>query len=791
MRLEPHTAHTGGQYGNAWRPPGLHAFLKKTVSHSRGLSMHRYTPGQTIFSAIRAHTDAGRHDEAAKLLRIASCNPTTAAEAHIWEGTQVLNTDPHRAYRLFNSAVIAMPKNAELHLLQARAAELAGEPELAHQLTENALYVDPLSPAIRIAAWRSRARMQSREALQQQLFKALPDITDGSELAAVLPMLPPGPIGVVAYDPIASELHGWVIDPAHPDAVVQVECLAMDRRLALPADQASPLLRAAGLSGTHGGLRLKIPAGAYRLAVHAPDGRMLCGSPLVPLAPVVNPAPSKTDPRKQPVDVLIPVYRGEAETLSCIQSVLAARKSNGVKHEIIVLEDASPEPALVAALIALAQAGDITLVRHPANLGFIRGMNRGMVMHPERDVIWLNADTLVHGNWVDRLRQAAYSASDIASVTPFSNNGELMSFPEPSTSHPMPDAKELKTLDTLAAATKAPPVPLDVGNGFCLYVRRKAMAAIGLLDEIHMARGYGEETDWCLRATAAGFRHVGAPNLFVAHKGEVSFGAEKRARVKQNLRIIEQRYPWAEQAYVRFTLMDPVEPARQRLQAMRVPLVREALGKGLLAPVLYLVHNAGNTDINLPGKVNTALSDKTLQLTREFRHGKWWALLKASIAPLPMCRRYRLPVEARQLRDDISSFGHLQTKLAPGQTMTPALRALITELGLQADTDAPTAMYKAPDWSDPNTSAAWLIDSGLDPAAVNEWLLTARKLAADQSDIHLLLPRGVPNQTMLEATGVVLRSDTPARADALAHARAAEFACVLNRNGGHEGHGHA
>lgn len=742
--------------------------------------MHLHKPGETIISVMEAHTAAGRHDEAARLLRIAKCNPTTQTEAQIWEGMQVLRSNPRMAYRLFNSAAIALPEKAEIQVLQARAAELAGEPELAHQLIENALYADPLSPEIRIAAWRSRAKALPPEALQRQLLKALPDITDGSELAAVLPMLPRGPIGVIAYDPVKSELHGWTIDTAATQDMVQLECMAMNQRMTLAADQASDLLRSAGLPATHGGLRLKVPAGTYRLEVRVANGAMLCGSPLVPLAPLISPPPPKGDPRKQPIDILIPVYGGEAETLACIHSVLTARKLNGVKHEIIVLEDASPEPALVAALIALAQSGAITLVRHPANLGFIRGMNRGMIMHPERDVIWLNADTLVHGNWVDRLRHAAYSATDIASVTPFSNNGELMSFPEPSTSHAMPNAEELKALDTLAAATKAPPVPLDVGNGFCLYLRRKAMATVGFLDEIHMARGYGEETDWCLRATATGFKHIGAPNVFVAHKGEVSFGAEKRGRVKQNMRIIDQRYPWAEPAYVRFTLADPVEPARQRLQAARFGTLQKAVMAGSVEPALYFSDSLATAGLRQPEPV----LDGRVHLAREYKYGKWWVSLNAAISPLPVHRRYAIPKDMPQLRKDLSSLGLLAAEVPVHGTLTPALQAIIAELGVVVRPQVQAAPVPTNSSQQAKPPSAWLIGDATDSQAARAWLSIARKIAIDEPGTHLLLPYPVTASMALQSTGIVIRGDVPRRVNAAAHARACGCPAVLHQFNG-------
>src|SRR5262249_4728237 len=126
------------------------------------------------------------------------------------------------------------------------------------------------------------------------------------------------------------------------------------------------------------------------------------------------------------VDVIVPVYRGLEETRACLE---AASATLGDHADLIVVDDASPEPALVDYIDALAKRGRITLLRNEANLRFPASCNRGMALHRDRDVVLLNSDAVVHGDWLRRLTPAAYSASDIATVTPFSNAGSIVSYP--------------------------------------------------------------------------------------------------------------------------------------------------------------------------------------------------------------------------------------------------------------------------------------------------------------------------------------------------------------------------
>jgi GT2 family glycosyltransferase len=352
------------------------------------------------------------------------------------------------------------------------------------------------------------------------------------------------------------------------------------------------------------GRRFKLPcpraSGVWSLAfaplAHARDAataaaplQLLHGSPLVfaPTDSVTQPECSATVPQsprrtenshrtektalqQKTVDILIPVYRDHARVKACIDSVLLSLPQNSTPGSVIVIDDASPEPALSAWLDTLAAAGHIVLLRNPLNLGFIETVNRGLRQHAEHDVVLLNADTLVQGDWLDRLRSALYSAPDIASVTPWSNNGEISSFPKIATAAPPPTLAQLARIDNSAAelrrANRTADVELPACCGFAMVLRRSVLDEIGLLDGVALVRGYGEEVDWCLRARAAGYRHLAATGVFVAHSGTVSFRFEKTLRVRQNRAVIAARYPRYYPEFQRFIKDDPLKVARTALQ---------------------------------------------------------------------------------------------------------------------------------------------------------------------------------------------------------------------------------
>ena len=269
------------------------------------------------------------------------------------------------------------------------------------------------------------------------------------------------------------------------------------------------------------------------------------------------------------IDVIIPVYRGFAATQRCIESALAAKCDE--PSEILVIDDASPEPAISAWLRELAGAGRITLVAHADNRGFVASVNEGMRMHDDRDVVLLNSDTEVPHGWLDRLAGCARRETQVATVTPFSNNATICSYPRFAAANALPERMDTASLDAFFRGENAGELAdIPTGVGFCMLITRSALAQVGEFDQEAFGRGYGEEVDFCMRAARAGLRHLLCADLFVFHEGEVSFGkggAEIRARAQA---IIDERYPEFQAELAEFIEREPARPLRRRVDLARL-----------------------------------------------------------------------------------------------------------------------------------------------------------------------------------------------------------------------------
>lgn len=100
-----------------------------------------------------------------------------------------------------------------------------------------------------------------------------------------------------------------------------------------------------------------------------------------------------------------------------------------------------------------------------------------------------------------------------------------------------------------------------------MWISRDCLATTGLFDEVAFGKGYGEEVDFCMRASRAGFRHWLCGDAFVYHAGEVSFGTSGVDRRVEAQRIVDERYPEFQPAVRAFVTRDPPKLLRENVRA--------------------------------------------------------------------------------------------------------------------------------------------------------------------------------------------------------------------------------
>jgi GT2 family glycosyltransferase/glycosyltransferase involved in cell wall biosynthesis len=265
-----------------------------------------------------------------------------------------------------------------------------------------------------------------------------------------------------------------------------------------------------------------------------------------------------------PVTIAVPVHDAPGELERCIWSLV---RNTTYPATLLLVDDASLDPRTDAVLEWAAGLEGVRLLRNSQNFGFAASVNRAF-RASVGDVVVLNSDTEVGPRWLEQLVLAAYSDPANATVTPLSDNAGAFSAPGLDVANELPAVLSYDDAARLVAQEPDPDrPPTPTGNGFCLYVKRAAIEAVGELDAARFPRGYGEENDFCMRAGHAGWRHVIDGRTYVHHRREASFGAAKKqltANARQQMIELHPDYPVRVREFI---ADDRMERARARVGA--------------------------------------------------------------------------------------------------------------------------------------------------------------------------------------------------------------------------------
>lgn len=243
-------------------------------------------------------------------------------------------------------------------------------------------------------------------------------------------------------------------------------------------------------------------------------------------------------------DVIIPIYNAYDATVDCIASVI--KNTDLTKDRLILINDCSPDGRISEHIHCVKSNNpelNIIVIENEVNKGFVGTVNVGMA-YSSNDVLLLNSDTIVGKNWLDKMKNCAYSQPKVGTVTAMSNNATLVSVPKGLMRNEVPKditIDEYNDMLTECAYRDYPEVP--TAHGFCFYIRREALDVMGLFDEESFGRGYGEENDFSYRCMDYGFKNLMCDDVIVYHLESQSFSKEREEVLENHLKIIEKRYP--------------------------------------------------------------------------------------------------------------------------------------------------------------------------------------------------------------------------------------------------------
>jgi len=232
----------------------------------------------------------------------------------------------------------------------------------------------------------------------------------------------------------------------------------------------------------------------------------------------------------KPMDVsfIIVSWNAKEYLIKCLDSL--ARWQGAYNSEIIVVDNASTDGSPEA---VRSQFPYVRLMINPRNMGFGRANNKGIQMAGGRYVCLINSDVEVLNHCIESLLHEMDAHPEIGMMGPrlLEKDGTTQTscwgfpgvwnmfccavgldrvFPN----HPFFNGYEMRHLQMDETRD------VDILGGAFWFARRKAVSAVGLLDENFFM--YGEDMDWCKRFWKNGWPIRFYPGAEAIHYGGAS-----------------------------------------------------------------------------------------------------------------------------------------------------------------------------------------------------------------------------------------------------------------------------
>ena len=223
-------------------------------------------------------------------------------------------------------------------------------------------------------------------------------------------------------------------------------------------------------------------------------------------------------------------YRSWPYTLRCIDSLYATGYED---FEVVIVDNDQEAPPEIQ--------HPVRLIRNPQNVGFARACNQGMEASKGENVLFINPDTVVEGDFFESLEGFLDENPRAGVVGPkivgFEGDVQLTARKELSflsgilgrtslLTRLFPKNPLVKRLFP-AAEKLTGPTAVDWIAGTCMAVRRRTLEEIGGMDERFFM--YFEDADLCRRAREAGWLVYYLPQIEVLHHSGASSGDRSRA----------------------------------------------------------------------------------------------------------------------------------------------------------------------------------------------------------------------------------------------------------------------
>lgn len=316
--------------------------------------------------------------------------------------------------------------------------------------------------------------------------------------------------------------------------------------------------------------------------------------------------PTSTEPV---VSIIIPVYNKFVYTFNCLNS-LRKRINKNLQYEVIVIDDCSSDETQES----LSSITGITVLRNEENLGFIRSCNQGATIAKGKYVYFLNNDTQILKECVEKLLETIENEPLVGAV------GSKLIYPDGR----LQEAggiiwKEASGWNYGRLQNPNEPEynylrPVDYCSGASLLVRADLFNQLGGFSEEFLP-AYYEDTDLCFAIRKLGYKVMYQPKSRLIHYEGITSGTSLSSGIKQyqEINCTKFREKWQEELEKHFSNNpEKVPQAARRLQEKPtilvidsyVPLYDRESGCVRLLGILKILKDLGYSIIFMPDNAN-------------------------------------------------------------------------------------------------------------------------------------------------------------------------------------------